>query len=102
MLRTLFNEKVSVSKPRKGAFRARKMLQRFGYSLLKQLQALLFRSYASSSVERKLLWLQGQKFGNCALLRILRQNFEKFRKKLFVKIILRKPNFRSKNFEAVS
>ena len=55
MLRTFLNAKVSVSKQRKGAFRARKTLQNPGYSVLKQMRALFFRSYASASVKRKLL-----------------------------------------------
>ena len=42
MLRTFLNAKVSVSKQRKGAFRARKTLQNPGYSVLKQMRALFF------------------------------------------------------------
>ena len=34
------NEKISVSKHRKGAFRARKTLQKFGYNVLNQMRAV--------------------------------------------------------------
>ena len=40
---------------------ARKTLQKFGYSVLKQIRALL-ESYGSSSVKRKVLLMQPQKF----------------------------------------
>ena len=73
------NEKVSVSKHRRGAFHARKTLQKFGYSVLKQKRALF-------SILHLLLSKTQITSDITSNVRILRQNLGKYFKKLLVGI----------------
>ena len=61
ILRT-FMKNLKVSEHQKCAFCARETLQKFGYSVLGQMEAL-FKTSASSLVKCYLLWIQRQKIG---------------------------------------
>ena len=70
-----------VPKHRKGASRARKMLQKFGYSVREQMGSLVFDPLPPPC-KRNIARIQLRKFCCSALLLILRQEFGKYYEKI--------------------
>ena len=56
-----------VSQRRKSVFNPWKRLHQFRYSVLRQMRALFFQSYGSTSIKHKLLRVEGPKFGYSVL-----------------------------------